>query len=78
MEIRNDLLLLRALVAVRVVVLGREVDLDLRVLPGAAGLLLVGVLHCGGLRDGLPVGHLGLAHIALHLELTLQGQTDRP
>src|SRR5262245_5034047 len=62
--------LVHELVATVIAPGGLEVDEDARVLPGAAGLLLVGVLDLLHLAaDGLPVGHLRLADICLDPEL---------
>jgi hypothetical protein len=56
--------------------LGRELNLDARELAGAAGLLLVRVVHGGILGDGLAVRHLGRADVALHVELALHAVHD--
>mmetsp|Transcript_13376 Transcript_13376/g.27623 ORF Transcript_13376/g.27623 Transcript_13376/m.27623 type:complete len:447 (+) Transcript_13376:96-1436(+) len=62
--------------ALLVELLGREGDLDARVLAGTSGLLLVGVVDIGRLGDGLAVGDLGGADVGLDVELALHAVDD--
>merc|ERR1719198_1036807 len=62
---------LEALVTVRL-----KDQLDLGILAGAAGLLLVGVPELGAGGDGLAVRHLRSADLGIHLELALQAVDD--
>src|SRR5699024_1806186 len=55
---------------------GLDADLDVAVLALTAGLAGVLVVHIGGAADGLFVGHLGLAHVGLHLEFAQQAVHD--
>ena len=55
---------------------GLHTDLDVTVLALTAGLAGVLGLLLHGLADGLLIGHLGRAHVGLHLELAQQAVHD--